>query len=115
MHNLIGVHAANRRDDVVHYVTGFFLRKVVLLNDNVKELRPLAILGDDVLELPLLKDLVDLDDTWMVLDNTVSTKLLSKEISLRIMLLDLANLKVLIFLMALMWPVASCSAMKTSP
>ena len=100
------MHAADCRYDVVHDVAGFLLGKVVFLHDTVEEFRSLAVLSDDVLELPLLEYLVDLDNAGVILDRAVATRLLRRAISLRIMLLDLANLKVLIFLMALMCPVA---------
>ena len=87
----------------------------MLLDDEVEQLHALTVFGHNVLKLPLLEYLVDFKDARVVLDKAVSTRLFSKEISLRIIDFDLANLNVFIFLMALMLPVASCSAMKTSP
>ena len=115
MHDAVGVHGAHGRHDLVEDEAGLLLGEVAAVEDQVEELLALAVLGDDVLELGLLEDLVDLEDAGVVLRGGRRTSVLSSETSLRIMVLARGNLSVLIFLTARRLLVRSCTASNTSP
>ena len=85
------------------------------IDDHVEELLALAELGDDVDELGLLVDLVDLEQRGVVLSEQGGTRAFRSDISLSVTILARGNLRALIFLMARVWPVASCCARNTSP
>ena len=113
VHNSISMHTTHSRYQVVHDIAGLLLRKVVLLKNYVEKLHSLTVLCHNVDKLPLLKDFVNLQDARMILYNAVSTRPFRRDTSFIIMFFDFANLNVLIFLIALTWLVASCSAKKT--
>jgi hypothetical protein len=115
VHDTVGMHAAHSRNDVVDHVAGLLLGKVVLFQNNIKQLPAFTIFGYYVLELPLFKNLIDFEDAWMVLNKEEGTSIFSNDISLRIIDLAFENLRVFTFLMALIFPVCSWVARKTSP
>ena len=87
----------------------------VILENHLEKFLPLAQLRHYVDELALFEDLVDLYDVGVILGNKTDTKDFIREISLMVLVLILGNLRVLIFLMALAFPVFSWVARKTSP
>ena len=105
MHDLVGMHRSDRGHHVVSNVASLFLRNVVPVQNDVEQFLPVAVLSDDVLELSHLKNLVNFYYVGVVLYYAALTRLLRREISLRIIVLALANLRVFIFLMALWFPV----------
>lgn len=115
MHDAVGVHGADGRDDLVEEEAGLVLGEEVPVEDEVEELFALAVLSDDVLELRLLEHLVDLEDARVVLSAPQGTSDFSSDTSLRIMVLARGNFRVLIFLTARRLPVCSCTASNTSP
>lgn len=115
MHDAVGVHAAHCRDEVVDEKACLFFMELVANDNQVEEFLSLTELGHDVDKLSLLENFVDLQNAGVILRFTTATRLLSKLISFMIIALALANLRTLIFLMALIFPVASWTALKTYP
>lgn len=60
MHDAIGVHCSHCRSNFIKNVASLLLRKIALVNNNIKQLPSLAILSDNVLKLCLLEHLVNL-------------------------------------------------------
>lgn len=100
MHYSISMHTTNCRNYVISNVASLLLRQIVTVHNHVEQLLTPAILSNNVLELTLLVNLINLQNTRMVLHNKQPTRLFSKDISFIIIALARENFKVLIFLIA---------------
>jgi hypothetical protein len=73
MHDTISMHSTHCRGYFIKDVAGLLLGEVVAIDDDVKQLLSLAILGHDVLVFCFFKDLVYLEYAGMVLREVSTT------------------------------------------
>ena len=67
MHDAIGMHGSHCCGNFIKNVASLLLRKIVFVNNNIKQLFSLTILSNDVLIFCFFEHLVNFKDAGMVL------------------------------------------------
>jgi len=103
MHDPVSMHTPHSRDDLVENIASFFLRKIMLIYNDIKKFLAFTEFCNYVDVLALFKYFINLEYVWMVLSNRNLTNPLSREISFRIIAFAFPNLRVFIFFIALVF------------